>query len=143
MTPAELLEAFAEKGLLVHFPHPPAPGRLAVTECTGAKLSDADAATMRAHKPALLAYLEREHTAAAWLDAQPRERRAAISRAAGAIARRTGKPAGEAWLEAVETAQAGAPTRPSRVPLSEGGPDINRCDDAKRKPKRLERMTDE
>ena len=105
MTPAELLEAFAKKGMLIHPPHPPAPGRLAVTECAGAKMSPADAATIQKHKPALLAYLERERAAAAWLEAQPRERRAAISRATGAL-RRKGTLHSDAWLEATEAARA-------------------------------------
>lgn len=105
MTPGELLEALAEKGLLLHLPHPPAPGRLALTECGGAKVTPEDTATIRQHKPALLAYLERERAAADWLALQPRERRAAIARAADAL-RRKGTLHSDARLQAIETAQA-------------------------------------
>jgi hypothetical protein len=75
---------------------------------TGFRL--ADAATIQAHKAELLAHLERELAAATWFDAQPRDVRAAISRTAGAHARRTAAPAGEARLLAIEAARARAKT---------------------------------
>lgn len=103
-TPAQILNAFAERGLLIHPATARNAGMLAVTECAGAKLSAADTETIRKHKPALVAYLERERRAASWYERQPREGRAAIAQAAAEAARRTGTDASEAFLVAIEEA---------------------------------------
>lgn len=102
MNPAQLLTDFAERGLLIHSAD--AAGMLAVTERPGVKLSAADTEALREHKPALVAYLEREARAAAWIERQPKECRAAIARAAKEHARRTGIDASEAYVLAVEHA---------------------------------------
>jgi hypothetical protein len=77
--PAEILEALALRGLLVHL-DPDRPGRLAVTACNGAPATPDALAVIREHKAALLAWLTREASAAAWRDAQPRAIRVAVMR---------------------------------------------------------------
>ena len=104
--PAEILEALAVRGLLVHL-DPDQPGRLAVTVCNGATAAPDALAVIREHKFVLLAWLARERDAAAWLDAQPKAIRVAVVR----DARRRhaeGWSVTEAELYAAEAARAGA-----------------------------------
>ena len=106
-SPAEILKAFAERGLVIN----PAsvPGMLAVGEYNGAKLSPTDAELIRQHKPALVAYLERLHHAYTWHSSQPKPRRVAVAWDAAAILRaNTCADLSEAFLLAIE-AKRGTP----------------------------------